>query len=85
MLQSLWGFLYFEMLDGNFEKFLLLIQDQLIFFWPLQISRCKIHPHVNCLNSFQNSGNFENYDFKFNWQFCVPYDHTIIVLTWKAL
>ena len=65
MLQSLCGFRYFEMLDGNFEKFNL-IQDQLIFFCALQISRFEIHPHVNCVNSFQNSGNFENCDFKFN-------------------
>jgi len=53
------GFLIFWNAGWKFWKVTLLISDQLIFFCLLQISRFEIHPHVNCVNSFQNSGNFE--------------------------
>jgi len=47
------------------------------FFLNVANFSFQIHPHVNCVNSFQNSGNFENYDLKFNSQFCVQFAHTI--------
>ena len=66
-------FLIFWYAGWKFWKVSLLIPDQRFFFCPLQISRFEFHPHVNCVNSFQNSGNFENYDLEFNSQFCVQF------------